>query len=73
MFKNPKKSKFFYPILSTSRRFFTAYSVDVGDFFTAYSVDVGEFYHILSMAWNIFYRILSRHGIFFTAFSVGVE
>ena len=32
MFKNSKKSKFFYRILSRRRRFFTAYSVDVGDF-----------------------------------------
>ncbi len=29
---NSKKSKFFYRMLSTRRRFFTAYSVAVGDF-----------------------------------------
>ena len=33
MFKNSKKSKFFYRILSRRKRFFTAYSVDVGDFY----------------------------------------
>jgi hypothetical protein len=33
MFKNSKKSKFFCQILSSRRRFFTAYSVNVvGDF-----------------------------------------
>jgi hypothetical protein len=52
----------FYRILSTRRRFFTAYSVHVGDFLphTQYTQE-------------IFYRILSTRSIIFAAHSVGVE
>jgi hypothetical protein len=41
--------------------------------FSAYSVDIGDFLLHTQQKWNIFYRIISRRGIFFTAYSVGVE
>ncbi len=47
LFKN-SKSKFFYPILSRLRRFFTAYSVDIGDFLPHTQLAGNNFYRILS-------------------------
>ncbi len=62
MFKDSKKCKFLYRILSTRRRFFTAHSVHAENFLPH-----------TQQTWNIFYRILNRRGIFFTAYSVDLE
>ncbi len=64
MFKDSKNSKFLYRILSTHRRFFTAYSVH-GEDFSPHTQESVQVEHI--------FPILSTRGIFFTEYSVDVE
>ncbi len=54
---------FFYDCLTILRRV---------RFFTAYSVDIGDFLPHTQQTQEIFYRILSSRRRFFTAYSVGV-
>ncbi len=62
---------FNYPILSTRRRFFyrLQYSTRLR-FFTAYSVQVGDFLPHTQYTQHNFYRILSRQRLIFNAHSV---